>query len=161
MGPNLQHIQIDLQKSTAIYAILIWHYHGQPRVYHDVIVQISNDPEFVKEVHTVYNNDHDNSAGFGVGRDKAYVETNEGRLVKVDGLAGRYFRLYSNGNTTDAMNHYIEVEVFGLKAMKVGVTTRTLEDRYKWFLRKVFFSAKIEAYGRLNSLVEPAHPSRS
>ena len=50
---------------------------------------------------------------FGVGRDKAYVETNEGRLVKVDGLAGRYFRLYSNGNTTDAMNHYIEVEVFG------------------------------------------------
>ena len=46
LGPNLQHIQIDLQKSTAIYAILIWHYHGQPRVYHDVIVQISNDPEF-------------------------------------------------------------------------------------------------------------------
>ena len=71
LGPELQHIQIDLQNPAAIYAILIWHYHGQPRVYHDVIVQISNDPKFETEVHTVYNNDHDNSARFGVGQDKA------------------------------------------------------------------------------------------
>ena len=113
LGPELQQIQIDLQNPAAIYAILIWHYHGQPRVYHDIITQISNDPKFETEVHTVYNNDHDNSARFGVGRDKAYIETYEGRLIKVDGITGRYVRLYSNGNTTDAMNHYIEVEVFG------------------------------------------------
>ena len=116
LGPEIQHIQIDLQNPAAIYAILIWHYHGQPRVYHDIIVQISNDPKCETEVHTVYNNDHDNSARLGVGQDKAYIETYEGRLIKVDGLAGRYVRVYSNGNTTDAMNHYIEVEVFGQPA---------------------------------------------
>ena len=30
--------------------------------------------------------------------------------------AASYVRLYSNGNTTDKLNHYIEVEVFGKPA---------------------------------------------
>ncbi len=114
LGPKLQHIQIDLEKASAIYAILIWHYHAQPRVYHDIIVQISDDPEFNSGVQTVYNNDHDNSAGLGMGKDNAYIETYEGRLIDADGVVGRYIRLYSKGNTTDSMNHYIEVEVFGI-----------------------------------------------
>ena len=113
LGPKLQYIQIDLQEPAAIYAILVWHFHGQPRVYHDIIVQISNDPEFKTGIQTVYNNDYDNSAGLGLGKDKAYVETYEGRLIDANGAVGRYVRLYSNGNTTDSMNHYIEVEVFG------------------------------------------------
>jgi len=29
---------------------------------------------------------------------------------------GRYVRLYSKGNTTNKLNHYIEVEVFGKPA---------------------------------------------
>ena len=29
------------------------------------------------------------------------------------GAAGRYVRLYSNGNTSDELNHYCEVEVHG------------------------------------------------
>ena len=113
LGPKLQHVQIDLQEPAAIYAIIVWHYHGQPRVYHDFIVQISNDPDFKTGIKTVYNNDHDNSSGHGIGRDKAYVETYEGRLIDAKGTVGRYVRLYSKGNTTDSMNHYIEVEVFG------------------------------------------------
>jgi len=32
-------------------------------------------------------------------------------------VKGRYVRLYSNGNTTNKMNHYIEVEVFGKLAV--------------------------------------------
>ena len=63
---------------------------------------------------TVYNNDHDNSAGMGVGKDLAYIETNEGRLVDGKGTTGQYVRLYSKGNTSNEMNHYIEVEVFGI-----------------------------------------------
>lgn len=113
LGPKLQFVQIDLQERAAIYAIIVWHYHGQPRVYHDIIVQISNDTEFKTGIQTVYNNDHDNSAGLGVGKDKAYLETYEGRLIDANGAVGRYVRLYSKGNTTDSMNHYIEVEVFG------------------------------------------------
>lgn len=37
----------------------------------------------------------------------------------------------------------MEVEVYEIKALKVGVTTRTLEERYKWWLKKVFFKARM------------------
>jgi hypothetical protein len=34
-------------------------------------------------------------------------------LVDGKGAKGRFIRLFSNGNTSNEMNHYIEVEVFG------------------------------------------------
>lgn len=116
LGPDLQWVQIDLEQESEIFAILLWHYHAQARVYHDVIVQISSDPGFETGVITVFNNDHDNSAGMGIGKDMAYIESHEGRAIETGGGKGRYVRLYSNGNTSDGMNHYIEVEVFGLPA---------------------------------------------
>jgi hypothetical protein len=114
LGPSVQYVQIDLGQISALHAVLIWHYHSQARVYRDVIVQVSNDPDFVDGVNTVFNNDHDNSAGLGIGRDKEYIETNDGRLVDPRGIEGRYIRLYSRGNTSNEMNHYVEVEVYGL-----------------------------------------------
>ena len=116
LGEGLQWMQIDLEAAPEIFAIGLWHYHAQPRAYHDVIVQVSDDPEFAGGVTTVFNNDHDDSSGLGRGRDKAYLEKNFGRLIPVNGVSGRYVRLYSNGNTTDGLNHYIEVEVFGRAA---------------------------------------------
>ena len=116
LGPGVQWVQIDLGKPYAIWAIVVWHYHMNARVYHDVIVQVSNDPNFVKGVHTLFNNDHDNSAGLGVGHDKEYWETFEGKLIPAKGIRARYVRLYSNGSTTDDQNHYTEVEVYGLPA---------------------------------------------
>jgi hypothetical protein len=78
------------------------------------VVKVSNDPEFKDGGTVLYNNDSDNSAGLGVGKDKEYIENNKGRLIGVDsGAKGRYVRLYSNGNTANDMNHYVEVEVFG------------------------------------------------
>jgi hypothetical protein len=114
LGPSVQYVQIDLGQISALHAVLIWHYHSQARVYRDVIIQVSNDPDFVDSVNTVFNNDHDNSAGLGIGRDKEYIETNDGRLVDPRGIEGRYIRLYSRGNTSNEMNHYVEVEVYGL-----------------------------------------------
>lgn len=113
LGPDLQWAQIDLEQTCHIHAIVIWHFHAEARVYFDVVVQVSNDPAFKEGVTTVYNNDHDNSSGLGAGGDPAYVETNEGRLIPVSGATGRYVRLYSKGNTSNKMNHYVEVEVFG------------------------------------------------
>lgn len=112
-GPELQWVQVDLEKPATIRAIALWHFHAQARVYHDVVVQVSDDPEFKQGVTTIFNNDHDNSAKLGAGKDLAYIETNEGKLIEVAGVKGRYVRLYSNGNTTDELNHYVEVEVFG------------------------------------------------
>jgi hypothetical protein len=112
-GPGVQWVQVDLQAVHEIFAVLLWHYHSQARVYHDVIVQVSDDPDFVKDVKTIYNSDHDNSAKLGVGQDKEYIETYEGRLIDAKGVKGRYVRLYSNGNTSNDMNHLIEIEVYG------------------------------------------------
>lgn len=112
-GPGVQWVQIDLGAEFPLSAVAVWHFHAQARVYHDVVVQVSSDPEFKEGVQTLFNNDHDNSAGLGAGSDPAYVETNAGRLIDARGLRARYVRLSSNGNTTDELNHYVEVEVFG------------------------------------------------
>jgi len=119
LGPLVQHITVDLAKPSEIHAIVMWHYHKQPRVYMDVVVQLSNDPDFIKDVKTVFNNDHDNSAGLGVGTDPHYVETNEGKLIDLISQGSpkaRYVRFYSNGNTSNDLNHYIEVGVYGKPA---------------------------------------------
>ena len=113
IAPFLQWVQIDLDAPAKIAAVAVWHFHSQARVYHDVIIQISNDAEFKKGVTTIFNNDDDNSAKMGKGKDLAYVEVNHGRVVDAKGAVGRYVRLYSNGNTSDELNHYCEVEVFG------------------------------------------------
>ncbi len=109
---GLQWVQIDLGESAVIHAICIWHFHSQRRAYHDVIVQISDDPEF-KTSTTVFNNDYDDSAGMGKGANRPYVESRYGVIVDGKGNKGRYVRLYSQGNTSNDMNHYIEVEVHG------------------------------------------------
>ena len=101
-------------RSHPLSAILAWHYHSQARVYRDVIVQVSDDPAFKTGVTTVFNNDHDNSSKLGAGKDKEYIEVAEGRLFDPKGAKARYVRLYSNGNTTNDLNHYVEVEVYGL-----------------------------------------------
>ncbi len=110
---SLQHITIDLEAEYNIYAIVFWHYHRNMRAYFDVIVQVADDPGFTTNVKTLFNNDHDNSAGFGIGKDKNYIETSEGKLIDAGGIRSRYIRLYSNGNDLDEFNHYIEVEVYG------------------------------------------------
>lgn len=116
LANGLQWVQIDLEQEAAIQAVWVWHYHSQRRAYHDVVIQLSNDPEFASGVTTVFNNDYDNSASLGTDSDAPYIETQYGLLVPVAGVKGRYVRLYSQGNTSNDMNHYIEVEVFGTPA---------------------------------------------
>ncbi|HZF02111.1 MAG TPA: discoidin domain-containing protein [Methylomirabilota bacterium] len=117
LGPGKQWVQIDLAKEADIYAVIVWHFHQQKRVYRDVIVQVSDDPAFSKDVTTIFNNDYAGDLGLGKGADMAYIETYQGKLINAKGVKGRYVRLYSNGNTTSKMNHYIEVEVFGKPAV--------------------------------------------
>jgi hypothetical protein len=122
--PGLQWVQLDLGKPHALHAILVWHdywryntfqgeYTQYRRVYQDVVVQVSNDPAFKKDVKTVFNNDHDNSSGLGKGKDDTYLETSEGRWINPEGVRGRYVRLWSNESTTSKSNGYTEVEVYG------------------------------------------------
>jgi hypothetical protein len=113
LGQGKQWIQIDLNQSMALYAVVLWHYYAEARVYHDVIVQVADDPDFIENVRTVYNNDYDNSCGLDLGKDLEYIEDYRGRLISLGGTHARYVRLYSRGNTSNDQNHYVEVEVFG------------------------------------------------
>lgn len=113
LGPGKQWVQIDLAKRASIYAVLIWHFHSQARVYRDVVAQVSDDPTFHSGVTTIFNNDFHNELGLGAGKDLNYIETYQGKLIDAKGVKGRYVRLYSNGNTSNKLNHYIEVEVWG------------------------------------------------
>jgi hypothetical protein len=113
LGSGVQNVTIDLGSKHTIYAILVWHYHKQARVYNDVIVRVAGDPDFLEDVRALFNNDHDNSSGLGIGKDLNYVETAEGKLIDAKGVEARYVRLSSNGNHVNALNHYVEVEVFG------------------------------------------------
>lgn len=117
LKPGLQWVQIDLGAPGKLHYILVWHYHRDPVVIHKVIVQVSNDPNFIEGVTTLFNNDQDNTAGMGIGRDREYWETSEGRLIDARGITGRYVRLYSKGSTyQDPLNRYTEVEVWGQPA---------------------------------------------
>ncbi len=114
LDPSTQHITIDLEAVHDIYAVVVWHYHKQSRVYFDVVVQVADDADFITNVRTIFNNDIDNSAGLGAGKKKHYTETNEGKLIDAKGVRGRYVRLYSSGNTSNDLNHYIEVAIYGI-----------------------------------------------
>jgi hypothetical protein len=122
LGPGTQWVQIDLGAPADIYALVVWHFHNEGRVYHDVVVQVSDDPDFIKGgVKTVYNNDFDNSSGLGIGKQLEYIDDYRGKLIDAKDAKGqpaksRYVRLYSKGNTSNDMNHYIEVEIFGKPA---------------------------------------------
>ncbi|MFP4172206.1 MAG: discoidin domain-containing protein [Candidatus Hydrogenedentota bacterium] len=108
-----QWIQIDLEDEHEIYAILFWQFFESERVYFDVVVQVSNDPEFEEDVTTLFNNDYADNLGFGEGEDPEFITTHQGRLVEADGVEARYVRLWSNGNNWNDRNHWIEVEVYG------------------------------------------------
>jgi hypothetical protein len=116
MKKGTQYIQVDLGEAYTIHAIVTWHDHRYIQVMHDVIVQVSDDPEFKNNVTTVFNNDVDNSSGLGVGADREYFETHEGRIVEVKGVKGRYVRGYTKGGSLSALNCWQEIEIYALPA---------------------------------------------
>jgi hypothetical protein len=114
MRRGKQWVQIDLGEPARIYAIVIWHDHRFLQVFHDVIVQVADDPDFTRNVKTIFNNDVDNSAGLGIGTDKEYFETNQGRTFDAQGVVSRYVRCYTAGSSLSALNVCQEIEVYGL-----------------------------------------------
>ena len=110
-GP--QWIQLDLGATHELDAIVFWHFHGMPIVFRDAIVQVSENPDFLSGVTVLFNNDHDNTSGQGLGTDYEYVETNEGRLVDAQRTRARYVRTWTNGSSASKINQWIEISIFG------------------------------------------------
>ncbi|MDB6067097.1 MAG: discoidin protein [Pedosphaera sp.] len=114
MKKGTQYVQIDLGDKYEIYAIAVWHDHRYIQVMHDVVLQVSDDPEFKTGVKTLFNNDLANACGLGAGTDREYFETNQGKLVDAKGVKGRYVRDYTNGSSNSKFNGWEEVEVYAL-----------------------------------------------
>ena len=114
MKKGSQWVQVDLGEAFTIQAIAIWHDHRYIQVMHDVIVQVSDDPEFKTGVTTLFNNDTDNSSGLGVGTDREYFERHFGRVFDGKGTKARYVRGYSKGSHLSALNCWQEIEVYAL-----------------------------------------------
>jgi len=152
IGPDLQWVQIDLGEEREIHAICIWHC-GNLYAYRDVVVQISNDATFTDGVVTVFNNDHDNSAGFGKGKDKEYVSWIYGRPFAVNAVKGRYVRCYSRGNTSNEMNRYTEVEIFG-RQKRYAKNIKAEGLAHKSFQTRMYKAFSLENRG-ISLLVAP------
>jgi hypothetical protein len=96
---------------------VVWHDHRVLQVFRGVVIQAADDPDFIENVTTLFNNDTENLTGLGIGTDRQYFETQNGRLIPVkDGLKTRYLRFYSKGSNLAAVNCYQEIEVYGRPA---------------------------------------------
>lgn len=121
-GPHW--VQIEMEEESTVYVVWLWHSAGRDNLLcHDVVVEISSDPEFRTGVTQVFNNDYDNSSGHGLGRDAPYLESNYGKVIQVDGVPGRYVRCHHNGSTLQDTNRYVEIEVYGLPSTVPLVVT--------------------------------------
>jgi len=127
-GPGLHWVQLDLGAAHDLYAVKLWHYFSDGRIYRDVIIQLSDDPSFSSGVVTVFNNDMDGSAGLGVGTDSEYKESSSGKLLSFNTVNAQYARFYSNGSTVTGWNHYVEIEIYGHALPITEVRTETLTE---------------------------------
>ncbi len=112
VGPNPQWVQVDLGQSYALSRVNLWHYYGDGRTYNDIIVQVSDSPDFSTRT-TVFNNDFDNSSGQGAGTDAPYAEAAIGKEILVNPtVTARYVRTWVNGSNVNPSGHFVELEAW-------------------------------------------------
>jgi hypothetical protein len=114
---GLQWVQFDLAVPHEIFAVVVWHAFDAPKIYRSVIVQVADDADFTENARILFNNDRENSAGLGIGADRQYFESNQGKIIDAKGARARFVRLYSNGNSDSLLNEYTEVEIYGRPAL--------------------------------------------
>ena len=115
-GPNW--VQVDLGEPASIHAIVVWYFYMTPVIFDDVIVRISNDVNFSQNVITLFNNDHDNSAGMGKGNDTAFISRWWGEIIDArntdhTGTTARYVRVNTAASVNGMFSRYVEIAVYG------------------------------------------------
>ena len=118
-GPGLQWVQVDLGETHTLYAVAVWHYYKNAIIYNDVIVRVSEDPEFATGVVTLFNNDHDNSSGLTAGKDTAFYsrwwgEIADARGKDMAGTQARYVRVYSATGMEGEPVRFVELAAYGI-----------------------------------------------
>ena len=117
VGEGKQWFQVDLEDEYELTSLHVWRFFANGgRIYHDCVIQLSNDPTFTTGVVTVYNNDTDNSSGFGAGTEEEYLETSEGKVIELETpVKARYIRLWSNGSDKfPNSNELVEIMAYAI-----------------------------------------------
>jgi hypothetical protein len=119
-----QWVQMDFGSPQEIFAIVIWHAHNSAKVYHDIVVQAADDQDFIENVRTIFNNDQDNTSGLGVGTDREYFETHEGKLIDAPSMST--LKLRCTGVPLNDLN--CRAPQFGARAGDPGRDSRREEQ---------------------------------
>ncbi|OUP79390.1 hypothetical protein B5F07_21975, partial [Lachnoclostridium sp. An169] len=127
------YITIDLEESYDISRI---HFTGligpdydagYTNTPYNVVICVSNDPEFEDEsTKVIYNTDESDFFGFGIGSDTAEPSLIEGKDINFEQTNARYVRYYQHGsNMSDRPKNYwpnsmglCELEVYGSEAQE-------------------------------------------
>jgi hypothetical protein len=99
LNTGTQWIQVDLGASYSLSAVKLWHYWQDGRTYGSVQVKVSTNGLFSGEETTVFNGPN-------------YTETSNGKLINFAPITARYIRAYSNGNSVNGNNHYVELRAY-------------------------------------------------
>ena len=97
------YVTIDLGESYNIdtikyFGVMPPDYPGYYNISHNMVIRISNDPDFEDEsTKTVYNTDKNNFFGFGSGTDTESRNTMDGITVSFETTNARYVRYYQHG----------------------------------------------------------------
>ena len=110
---GLRYVQIDLGAQFPVNKLIVWHYNGDGRTYHNTRTQVSaNGTSWT----TVFD-----SAVSG-----EYAETLAGKTHTFAQQNVRYVRDWLNGSTANSGNHWVEIEVWGT------ATTAYVGDYFEW-----------------------------
>ena len=105
-------VQVDLGSTLRVGAVTVWHYYFDVRQYCAQKIAVSTTGAFTGEETWIL----DEGEEFGP------VEQSEGRTISAHGVAGRYVRHYSAGNTLNWGTHFMEVAVTAAALDSDGAT---------------------------------------
>jgi RHS repeat-associated protein len=112
---GLHYAQVDLGAAYPVDKVIVWHYAGDGRTYHQTKVQVSADgTNWV----TVFSSDSTPPS--------EYPETAAGKTVTFNSQQVRYVRDWLNGSTVNPYNHWVEIEVWG------KATTAYVGNNFEW-----------------------------
>ena len=112
---GLHYAQVDLGAAYPVDKVIVWHYAADGRTYHGTKVQVSVDGT---NWDTVFSSDSTPPS--------EYPETAAGKTITFSSRQVRYVRDWLNGSTSNAYNHWVEIEVWG------KATTAYVGKTFEW-----------------------------
>jgi len=106
---GLHYVQLDLGALYTVDKVKVWHYAADGRTYHATKTQVSENGSTWTTV-------------FDSAVSGEYAETAAGKTHSFSARNARYVRDYLNGSTSNAGDHWVEIEVWGARTTAyVGV----------------------------------------